>query len=124
MPVGANKAFSARIADYDVQGNRSAFSIVVNHTTANDTTPPAVPTALSATASFNAIYLSLTAPADADVSDIEIWVNSSSRTSGRTLLTTVNALPGQAARSAEHTSELQSLQRISFAVFCLNTKQQ
>src|SRR3546814_9971321 len=34
------------------------------------------------------------------------------------------ANPGQTAavsRSAEHTSELQSLMRISYAVFCLNT---
>src|SRR3546814_6189006 len=29
---------------------------------------------------------------------------------------------GPAARSEEHTSELQSLMRISYAVFCLNTK--
>src|SRR3546814_3209265 len=30
---------------------------------------------------------------------------------------------GAEARSEEHTSELQSLMRISYAVFCLNTKQ-
>src|SRR3546814_4283540 len=30
--------------------------------------------------------------------------------------------PGWYSRSAEHTSELQSLMRISYAVFCLNTK--
>src|SRR3546814_10092562 len=29
---------------------------------------------------------------------------------------------GKAARSEEHTSELQSLMRISYAVFCLKTK--
>src|SRR3546814_1601081 len=29
---------------------------------------------------------------------------------------------GQTGRSEEHTSELQSLMRISYAVFCLNTK--
>src|SRR3546814_3191759 len=29
-----------------------------------------------------------------------------------------------ASRSEEHTSELQSLMRISYAVFCLNTKKQ
>src|SRR3546814_9866333 len=29
---------------------------------------------------------------------------------------------GRAIRSEEHTSELQSLTRISYAVFCLNTK--
>src|SRR3546814_5055434 len=31
--------------------------------------------------------------------------------------------PGQARRSEEHTSELQSLMRISYAVFCLKKKQ-
>src|SRR3546814_9241473 len=31
---------------------------------------------------------------------------------------------GQPARSEEHTSELQSLMRISYAVFCLKTKNQ
>src|SRR3546814_5101687 len=32
-------------------------------------------------------------------------------------------VPGLRIRSAEHTSELQSLMRISYAVFCLKTKQ-
>src|SRR3546814_4788196 len=32
------------------------------------------------------------------------------------------ALEGMEQRSEEHTSELQSLMRISYAVFCLNTK--
>src|SRR3546814_1633046 len=31
-------------------------------------------------------------------------------------------LPGQVGRSEEHTSELQSLMRISYAVFCLKKK--
>src|SRR3546814_5402988 len=31
-------------------------------------------------------------------------------------------IPGQAVRSEEHTSELQSLMRISYAVFCLKKK--
>src|SRR3546814_9453444 len=33
-------------------------------------------------------------------------------------------LPGTGGRSEEHTSELQSLMRISYAVFCLKKKQQ
>src|SRR3546814_9991917 len=33
-------------------------------------------------------------------------------------------MPSQAPRSEEHTSELQSLMRISYAVFCLNKKNQ
>src|SRR3546814_1212704 len=32
--------------------------------------------------------------------------------------------PGGSLRSEEHTSELQSLMRISYAVFCLTTKRQ
>src|SRR3546814_1586974 len=34
----------------------------------------------------------------------------------------VNRLKTPSERSEEHTSELQSLMRISYAVFCLNTK--
>src|SRR3546814_10364533 len=34
------------------------------------------------------------------------------------------AAPGDAPRSEEHTSELQSLMRISYAVFCLKKKKQ
>src|SRR3546814_9031724 len=33
-----------------------------------------------------------------------------------------DAKPGEAVRSEEHTSELQSLMRISYAVFCLTKK--
>src|SRR3546814_4242523 len=33
-------------------------------------------------------------------------------------------LPGMSIRSEEHTSELQSLMRISYAVFCLKKKKQ
>src|SRR3546814_2165790 len=33
-----------------------------------------------------------------------------------------SAVPGAAGRSEEHTSELQSLMRISYAVFCLKKK--
>src|SRR3546814_5751596 len=35
---------------------------------------------------------------------------------------TIDAMGCQRVRSAEHTSELQSLLRISYAVFCLNKK--
>src|SRR3546814_5746404 len=38
------------------------------------------------------------------------------------LTITASAVPEPATRSEEHTSELQSLMRISYAVFCLKTK--
>src|SRR3546814_10736162 len=37
---------------------------------------------------------------------------------------TIWHVPGHSTRSEEHTSELQSLMRISYAVFCLTTKNQ
>src|SRR3546814_5738922 len=44
---------------------------------------------------------------------------------GKTFYTADIKLPNvDASRSEEHTSELQSLMRISYAVFCLNKKKQ
>src|SRR3546814_4279039 len=45
------------------------------------------------------------------------------RTVNRWETDTVNGLMSKSTRSAEHTSELQSLMRISNAVFCLKKKQ-
>src|SRR3546814_2509194 len=42
---------------------------------------------------------------------------------GRALAVRGAAVPARARRSEEHTSELQSLMRISYAVFCLKKKQ-
>src|SRR3546814_8396878 len=44
------------------------------------------------------------------------------KTLARIALATAGALLAPHARSEEHTSELQSLMRISYAVFCLNKK--
>src|SRR3546814_9487867 len=41
-----------------------------------------------------------------------------------TLLLDIGIAPDDRARSEEHTSELQSLMRISYAVFCLKKKKQ
>src|SRR3546814_1487007 len=49
-------------------------------------------------------------------------VNERSPSAADSRLTTSSAIAG--ARSEEHTSELQSLLRISYAVFCLKKKQQ
>src|SRR3546814_4767617 len=50
----------------------------------------------------------------------EIVVAAADRVSGSRLR--APALPQRASRSEEHTSELQSLMRISYAVFCLKKK--
>src|SRR3546814_6696687 len=52
---------------------------------------------------------------------LRLWVLASL---GRFWTTRVITLPGAPLRSEEHTSELQSLMRISYAVFCLKKKKQ
>src|SRR3546814_5657650 len=55
------------------------------------------------------------------------WATSRAPASGPspgTTLTTPGGNPAASNRSEEHTSELQSLMRISYAVFCLKKKKQ
>src|SRR3546814_5831041 len=49
-------------------------------------------------------------------------VTSAARPSARHLAKRVERRSGELTRSEEHTSELQSLMRISYAVFCLKKK--
>src|SRR3546814_1765305 len=58
----------------------------------------------------------------ADVSDEDQLESGQDRTGMLFALLTVTQKFGQAMRSEEHTSELPSLMRISYAAFCLNTK--
>src|SRR3546814_238239 len=74
------------------------------------------------------IRLILTYPPSAGRNFAEILraINSLQLTDGEKVSTPVNWEPGQPViiRSEEHTSELQSLMRISYAVFCLNKKKE
>ena len=70
------RSFQARVIAVDTSGNKSNPSTVVSHTTLADTTPPAVPTNVTATAGLDAIWLKWTSPSDADLSHIEVWENS------------------------------------------------
>src|SRR3546814_1586300 len=50
------------------------------------------------------------------------WVRSIAESDGSARIALVGATLHEARRSEEHTSELQSLMRNSYAVFCLKTK--
>lgn len=56
-----------------------------------DTTPPAAPTSLSATAAFQSIFLQWTCPADADVKSIEIWEHTADVRASATKIGTADA---------------------------------
>src|SRR3546814_9781179 len=68
-----------------------------------------------------------TTPRSCETKRKESWRRSlrpSSRASTCACTETSSAETGSSARSEEHTSELQSLMRISYAVFCLKKKNQ
>src|SRR3546814_7652066 len=50
------------------------------------------------------------------------WAEARGRGSARPICRMTISCPARSARSEEHTSELQSLMRISYAVFCLKKK--
>src|SRR3546814_9656476 len=52
------------------------------------------------------------------------WAEARGRGSARPICRMTISCPARSARSEEHTSELQSLMRISYAVFCLKKKKQ
>src|SRR3546814_1722843 len=58
--------------------------------------------------------------------NVRMWLHAATRRNVATLrrdgVTVMEPDEGEMARSEEHTSELQSLMRISYAVFCLKKK--
>src|SRR3546814_2538349 len=55
-------------------------------------------------------------------SPTRVFVESPNRTNGRSFASIFSSARSESGRSEEHTSELQSLMRISYAVFCLKKK--
>src|SRR3546814_5599063 len=56
------------------------------------------------------------------MSPLRMWLNSCAITPCSSSRLSFSSAPRVTARSEEHTSELQSLMRISYAVFCLKKK--
>src|SRR3546814_1412136 len=54
--------------------------------------------------------------------DLDPAIRTALEAGGFSDLESIRKLPGMTRRSEEHTSELQSLMRISYAVFCLKKK--
>src|SRR3546814_2358569 len=73
---------------------------------------------------FSASYFadSLEVYGFADTSEYTVQLYAVDRAGNRSEVVNVPVTPLEPARSEEHTSELQSLMRISYAVFCLKKK--
>lgn len=88
-------AYTAKVRALDYFANRSTFTDAVVATAVIDTTAPALPTSIGATASVRNIFLTWTNPADADVAAVEIWENTSNDSATATRIATVNAAPNR-----------------------------
>ena len=78
--------YSLRIAAFDRDSNVSAFSLVITQQSAKDTTPPAAPTSVSATASIKGVFLAWTPATAKDLRYTNIYRNTSNTFPGGTPL--------------------------------------
>src|SRR3546814_1049008 len=99
---------------------RPAFSVPLKN--APPTAPTPAESAISETTSPRLVSPPRLARAiifDGSSAAVRLALMAASRKAARAI---VDASPAPTARSEEHTSELQSLMRISYAVFCLKKK--
>ena len=76
-PVVPGATYYTRVRSINALGVRSAF-VLSNQGSVGDTTAPAAPTSLSATAGYKSISLKWTNPADKDFSNVEVYRATSS----------------------------------------------
>jgi hypothetical protein len=76
-PVESGATYYARVRGINSLGVKSAF-ITANQGSVGDTTAPALPTSLSATAGYKSISLKWTNPSDKDFSNVEVYRSTSS----------------------------------------------
>ncbi|MDR5655369.1 phage tail protein [Ruixingdingia sedimenti] len=72
-PAVPGVTYTVAVRAVDAGGNASAWTAPVAHTAVGDTTPPAIPTGLTATGGFEAIWLEWAANAEADLSHYELF---------------------------------------------------
>lgn len=76
--VRPNTLYEVRARAVDERGNKSAFTAVQSHTTAQDTGAPGSPTGLAAVASFRNIFLTWANPSDADLALVRVYEGATS----------------------------------------------
>lgn len=67
--------YDVRVRSINIYGFRGPF-VAATATVGKDTTPPALPTGITATGAFGYINIAWTNPADADFSYVQVWENS------------------------------------------------
>lgn len=84
-PALSNEDYSYRIRTVSPLGVKSAFTTAGSaFSTVDDTTAPALPTAISASGGFKYITISWTNPNDKDLNYVEVYENTSNTTVGAT----------------------------------------
>ncbi len=76
-PVEAGATYYTRVRSINSLGVKSAF-VTANQGSVGDTTAPALPTSISATAGYKSISLEWTNPSDKDFSNVEVYRATSS----------------------------------------------
>ena len=103
-----NQSIQAELRSYDKSSNYSGFCAVVSATTIRDTTPPGPPANMAANPGINSVYLTASAPSDADVSFLRFYVSATDDFKTAQGIGIANAVPsrtvGRTANQATGTS--------------------
>ena len=86
-PVVDGVNYTVKVRSVSVTGYRGSYSSATG-TSGGDTTAPSTPTSVSATGGYKYITISWTNPANADLSHVKIYENSSNTTTGATVVGT------------------------------------
>jgi len=88
-PVIDDVSYTVRVRSVSVSGFRGPYSSATG-TSGGDTTAPSVPTAVTAAGGYKYITISWTNPSNADLSHVEVYENSTSTTTGATVVGTAS----------------------------------
>jgi len=88
-PVVDGVSYTVRVRSVSVSGFRGAYSSATG-TSGGDTTAPSVPTSVTAAGGYKYITISWTNPANADLSHVEIYENSTNTTTGASVVGTAS----------------------------------
>lgn len=88
-PVVDGVSYTVRVRSVSVSGFRGPYSSATG-TSGGDTTAPSVPTSVTAAGGYKYITISWTNPANADLSHVEIYENSTNTTTGASVVGTAS----------------------------------
>ncbi|MBB5709449.1 hypothetical protein [Sphingomonas xinjiangensis] len=92
LPRGSK--FSLKVSAFDKMGNPSPYSAVVDHVTAKDDVPPAIPTGINIEAAFETVFIRWINAADTDLAFVKVYEGTTNARANATKVAEVSVRAG------------------------------